>query len=811
MVGNVKISSMFRRVIVSSLGFLLLAASSSLAIDVPTEGAAAPEKLKEALGQLNFQRYDVQPKPVQPDPGFAVEDRLETGPAFESEGAGDWRVQLDSRTGAPLVIEGDGIPLLPGTGNRLEATAFVEGGKRAGERLTLDDVAAAAAGFVAENKDFFKVDPQNLILDESASRAFGKDNENWTLRYNYVYRDANLGLVPVREAFFFVRVNQGNMTQFGNQLAVRLEEIDTEVSLSRQAAVEKALDLVGDPQAPIILDPAADIGQQDRSLQIVPVNTPDGSLRHQLVRSIIIETDDLSVEFWFDAKSGDLVNAINHLFQLDATVRGGIFPSTNTDTEVAQPLPFIDVDNDGTPRTSDLAGVYDHDPADSNARAALEGTFVAIRDQCGASDLSSSDAAKGIDFGQGPGADCDTPGHGGNGNTHAARSAYFHLNMIKEKARQYLNSPGLVTPWLDQQLIANVNINQTCNASFSGGSGQLRFFRSGNGCSNTGEITAVFLHEFGHGLDSRTNGTPGENGSGEAFGDVIAFLQTHDSCIGPNFRPNKPCQFGCDASCTGVRDVAVTPAVSPATIDEEPARCDLLRGVGNVACPFIHPASGFPYEGPMGYEGHCESLIASGAIWDMVQGFSARYGEMTGWAMVDRLWHESIYDMGSAYQITSGGKCNQDAAIDGCGANNWYTALLVHDDDNGDLSDGTPNAGIIWDAFNAHGIACGDRPAEASQCPTLGAPALTVVPDSGQVGLDWEQVSGAEGYRVYRNSFSCDRGLVPIGEAAPAMTDFDDTMVANGTEYFYAVQAIGADDACVSPLSQCQSATPSSP
>jgi hypothetical protein len=806
-VGMAMIFTVIGRALVPFFSSLLLAASSCLAIDMPTEGAQGPEQLRQALDHLDFQRYDVRPEPVQPEPGFDVEEELETGP---SAGAGNWRVQLDSRTDVPLVVEGDGIPLLPGTGNRLEATAFVEGGKRAGERLTLDDVSTAAAGFLEENKDFFKVDPQNLILDQSSSKAFGKDNQDWTLRYNYVYQDADLGPVPVKGAFVFARVNQGNITQFGNQLAVPLEGIDTSIGPSREAAVEKALNLVGEPPNPVILDGAVDVGQEDRSLQIVPVNAPDGSLQHQLIRSIIVETDDLSVEFWFDANSGDLVNAINHLWQVDATVRGGVFPTTNTDVEVVHPLPFIQVDNDGTVRTSNLAGMYDHDPADSVARASLEGSFVAIRDRCGNSDLSTSDASQGIDFGRGPGADCDTPGQGGNGNTHAARSAYFHLNMIKEKARQYLDSAGLFTPWLDQQLIANVNINDTCNASFMGGSGQLMFFRSGGGCSNTGEIAAVFLHEFGHGLDSRTNGPPAENGSGEAFGDIVAFLQTHDSCIGPNFRPGRPCRTGCDASCTGVRDVAVTPAVTPATIDEDPTRCDLVRGLGNVACPYIHP-NGFPYQGPMGYEGHCESLIASGAVWDMVQEFIARYGEETGWAMVDQLWHESIYDMGSAYQITSGGKCNPDASIDGCGATNWYTVLLAHDDDNGDLSDGTPNAGIIWDAFDAHGIACGARPAETSQCLTLATPALTAVANAGAVELDWDLVPGADSYRVYRNSFGCNRGLMPIGEANSTMTEFSDTVVANGTEYFYSVQSVGADDACVSKLSNCLAATPPAP
>jgi hypothetical protein len=48
--------------------------------------------------------------------------------------------------------------------------------------------------------------------------------------------------------------------------------------------------------------------------------------------------------------------------------------------------------------------------------------------------------------------------------------------------------------------------------------------------------------------------------------------------------------------------------------------------------------------------------------------------------------------------------------VDGCAATNWYTVYLAADDDDGNLANGTPNACRIWDAFSAHGIACGSRP-----------------------------------------------------------------------------------------------------
>ena len=69
-------------------------------------------------------------------------------------------------------------------------------------------------------------------------------------------------------------------------------------------------------------------------------------------------------------------------------------------------------------------------------------------------------------------------------------------------ARGYLPNNTWLTG--SSVLVANVNINQTCNAFWNGSS--VNFYRSGGGCSNTGEIAAVFLHEWGHGLDTNTGG-----------------------------------------------------------------------------------------------------------------------------------------------------------------------------------------------------------------------------------------------------------------------------------------------------------------
>ena len=776
---------------------LCLAGAFQLAaIDVQQGSAELPPKLREAMASIDFERYDVRPQPVRAESASVAGFE-----SFAGDEAPEWVVDMDARTNVPLKVEGPGMPLVPGSGNDLAGAAFGPQSVGAGEEYSLEDVVSATDAFLAANQEMMRVDAESMMLDSSRSVGAGRNNRSWLVRYQSVVRSPDGEPVPVRGAYVFLRISHGNLVQFGNQLAVEPEGMDFEGLISNDEAMDRALELFDNPEEAGLTAAAVDMGQADASLEIVPMNLDDGGLGHRLVRSVQVTMPELSIELWLDAHTGELVYAIDRLLTADARISGGIYAVSNDQPEVVRGLPFVHVTNGGT-KTADRAGVYDYAPPGSTATASLRGDFVSISDGCGASSLTSPAGGGGdLEFGSSGGTDCATPGVGGAGNTHSARTQYFHLNRVKDKARGFLNAPVVTTPWLEATLTANVNINQACNAFWNGST--VNFYRSGSVgstfCANTGENAAVALHEFGHGLDQRTNGSSPENGSGEAFGDTVAFLETRESCIGRNFRPGVPCSFGCNAACTGVRDVNVAPEVRPSTIEQAPAAC---RRPG-LACPYFTP-TGFPYQGPMRYEGHCESLIASGAVWDMIEGFRNRYGEGAGWALGERIWYESLFQTGSAYQVVAGGQCNPSATVNGCGGDNWYTVFLSLDDDNGNLADGTPNADLIWGAFNAHGIACGgSAPPVSSTCPALAAPVLSVAAGAGQNDLSWSPVAGAASYRIFRSDLGCDRGAAAIAEVVAPATTFADTVIDGVTTYFYAVQAVGANDVCVSQFSNC--------
>jgi hypothetical protein len=679
-------------------GILLVPALASGLVPLEAENNRKAGLTAQLAGGFASEELEVQPSLETRPRGSAKalsDPSLQRFFAFQSSA---WEVRWDTRSGRPNLIEGAGIPLLPGHGNKLALAdlelAHVDG-------PDLKDVETRVRAFLDEVPELLNVSGFDLRLDPGSTVNVGEERQLWFVELQQFHRG-----VPVEGAKVYFRVNNGNIVQFG---AERVAEVRTSTvpKIDRAAALATAVQALGFQAADLeeLLDPG--------TLKLVPALTagerpaetykgaPGRGYRHLLVWEVAFRRagDAATWQAKVDARTGRLLSLVDGNDYATAQVTGGIYPVTNTDPEEVRPLPFVNVAN-GSAKVSNLAGNYIY--SGGTATVTLAGKYVRIADQCGP--ISKSDGAAGnIDLGTGGGTDCATPGTGGPGNTHAARTGYYHLTNINRKAARFL--PG--NAWLNRPLTANMNVNKTCNASWNGTT--VNFFRSGNGCSNTGEIAAVFLHEWGHGLDQNTGGAAPDKGTGEAVGDTFAFLATRDSCIGRNFQPGITCH-NCDNACTGVRDVASFATGGGHTI-ARPSTVTSPTGLdcGRVRCPYSVFIS--PYQGPMGYEGHCESYIASSANWDLARQLVARWGDTAGWARMEALWYKSLTPSKSAYQVASGGKCNPAAWVNGCGSGNWYTVFLAADDDDGNLANGTPNGCRIWDAFKPHGIACGKRPA----------------------------------------------------------------------------------------------------
>ncbi len=467
-----------------------------------------------------------------------------------------------------------------------------------------------------------------------------------------------------------------------------------------------------------------------------------------------------------------------------AQVTGGIYQnSPTTGSEIVRPAPFANIIG-GTGGFTNSAGLYNFTTATSST---LAGQFVRISDVCGAIS-QASDGSGNLAFGTSTGTDCVTPGHGGAGNTHASREQFYHVNRIKEVGRGWLPA----NTWLTQQLTVNVNLNQTCNAYWNGST--LNFFKSGGGCGNTGEIAGVSLHEYGHGLDQNDGtGTAPEGGTGESYADLTATIALHSSCIGPGFLGGNCGGYGdaCTA-CTGVRDIDFAKHVSntPATVANfTQVHC----GLGS---------------GPCGREVHCESYVPSEAVWDFANRDLPGAGTGPAWTILDRLWYLSRNTAVSSFTCHTG---TNPFTSDGCSAGNWWKVMRAVDDDDGNLTNGTPHGGSLFAAFNRHGIACTTDPGaniSFAGCTSPATPTLTATPGDNSASLSWT-ASGTAVYDVFRNEFGCDAGFTKIASGTSA-TSLTDTAVANGLTYFYQVTSFpSGNEACASAPSTCVSVTPS--
>ena len=625
------------------------------------------------------------------------------------------------------------------------------------------------------------------------------------------------GGVPVRDSFLTAVVNNGNLVLFGarNWGAVT---VPTQPAVSQQVAISAAEAHAGRTFPAYWSAPHLEIVPVSQGRDPLAVAVGQG-LRHRLVWAMgpRFPDDHGSWEALVDAHSGEMI-AFTDRNEYLKTVQGGIFPVSNDGIgpegteQPNHPMPYVDLtDAAGKLFFGDGSGDLSCSAHTPPLRTRLSGRYVNMFDNCGAID-EAENSPGGIDLGSGPGTDCTVPPGHSAGDTHSSRTGFYEVNRIVEQAKGWL--PDNV--WLNSQLTANMNINNSCNAFWNGST--INFYRSGNGCRNTGEIAAIFDHEWGHGMDNN-DANPSISAPGEAYADVAAIVRLNTSCIGRGFDDqDTPCSGNGDpcTECSGVREVdwAKRESGVPHNLDwnnEDPLDPNGIRGGCRIN------GVGSTSFGPCGNGTHCEGSMASEGVWDLLKRDLPAFGGAgfpidgnTALEMVTRYYYTAGGAIGSWYNCNPASPFGPGSYGDGCNADGVYMNFLAADDDNGDLTDGTPHMSALFAAWDRHQIACPTLAVANSGCagrPTA-APAVTVTPLFKGANLSWNPVAGATRYWVYRAEgvLGCSFGKTRIGETAD--TKFFDTGLQNGREYFYGVVPVGASDSCMGPMSACAGVTP---
>jgi len=196
---------------------------------------------------------------------------------------------------------------------------------------------------------------------------------------------------------------------------------------------------------------------------------------------------------------------------------------------------------------------------------------------------------------------------------------------------------------LDEQVLATVNIGSFRCNAYYT-SGTINFAARSGGCANTGRLGDVIYHEYGHGVHHYGLLAGGFAGDlSEGTADYISATILEDPQVGVGF-------FG---DSRFLRDVSVD-RVYP----------DNFRG-----------------------QVHNDGRIWSSFLWNLRESWMQEYGEEAGIEKVDLLMLDAMSQ--GPFMTTVG------------------DAVILADDDDGDLSNGTPHACELAELLDQHGLGPG--------------------------------------------------------------------------------------------------------
>ncbi|MEM7244638.1 MAG: hypothetical protein AAF533_04810 [Acidobacteriota bacterium] len=676
---------------------------------------------------------------------------------------GTWQARLDQRTGRPASIMGSGQPWLPGLGNDLtwEALGF-QREPGAAKQLTVVETRARELldrhpglfDLAAAGADVVRDDERSVVLD---------DGRIVSLRLR-VERDG----LPVDDSWLEFRLSHGNLVQLASShLSDNLAVAPTTVTFGQEEAHERFLTELAESLQVKRDELKIRLEHREPRLSLRPWAGPSGKgeLGYRLTWrfGVRLQGEHPSWMGWVDAVTGAVfVLHDENTYQCSAPatprgrVVGGVFVGPIEEVpEVVRGMPFARVVNGATVE-ADPNGSYDYTPGQP-ATTELDGRYFSMN--CvGCTNPTNPNVTNPtsgtLDLGFG-GAD-----EVGNGfSTPADRNCFFHLQRVRLLAGKHLDGASTMG-YVDLDIPSNVNIADSCNAFYTPGTPTVNFFRSNATCNNTGLIADVMQHEWGHGLDEHT-GWAGDGARGEGVSDICGWLSTQDSALARYF-------FVGNGNGLREADEDIAGLITVSNID-------MFCGGG---------------PGPLGYGVHCEGQIISQTFWRMTRllrqaAVDAGGTEAAGWQQAERLFFLSM-PLSNTYLPDQPGST--------------YDAVVLVDDDDGDLTNGTPNGEWIDDAFLAHEIASTPQAGDSADCTPPASPMITLTPlehpGSGldQVQVTWTPVAGATEYAVYRNDDDTGAGAdIPLATVLPPTTTVFDDNVLDGETYRYRVSVFTAD------------------
>ena len=237
-------------------------------------------------------------------------------------------------------------------------------------------------------------------------------------------------------------------------------------------------------------------------------------------------------------------------------------------------------------------------------------------------------------------------------------------------------------------------------------SGTINFYSASSFCYNFGEVADVIYHEVGHGIHHYILAAGTFAGDvSEGSADYVSSTILGDAVVGKN-----------SLTSGGYIRELETDRVYPTNVNGEV---------------------------------HNDGLIWGSFLWNLRAQWSTNYGATSGVAMTDALFLNAL----------SFGPTLTDL----------YEAVLLSDDDNGDLSDSTPHACELKTLLDQHGIGPGPIGVVSLEHTPLGPQASAA--ESYPVSFDlYDLTSGCSGVDLssVKLYYTAEEGALPVDILAPA-------------------------------------------
>ncbi|MGE3542349.1 MAG: M36 family metallopeptidase [Kofleriaceae bacterium] len=516
---------------------------------------------------------------------------------------GTWRAAWDPATGVPRRIWGSGLSAPGANGSAAIAEAFAR-------RVLADHLALLAPGATAADFELVSNHSDGSIRSIGfIQRAGGRLVVGGQISFRFK-RDRLIAIAS--EALPNVTVTVPRAKLAGDAVHARAVPL-----------LRAELDLPGAP--------ASNAGDE----VVLPLVADDAVLGYRVVRAVTIDGGgDGRYLAYADVASGEVVAVQQLNTYATATLLYNSVDRTPNRPRHNVPAPRVHVMVSGSAQTTtSTGGVSWAGDADQSIITATTGDLVKIVNRATDGTL----AAVTLALPAGGEAVWDA-----SGVVHddAQVQTYLATNTVKNFIMAHIDAS---MPKLGEQIVANVNISQDCNAFFDGST--INFFQASTKCQNTGLLHDVVYHEFGHALHTAEiiAGVGKFDGAmSEGASDFLAALITQDSGMGRGF-------FYTDVP---------------------------LRELNPTDMEWMWPVD-------IG-EIHHQGMIYGGTFWDLRQNLIDELGVTEGEQVTRKIY------LGTLRR-----------------ASDIPTALieaLVEDDDDGNLANGTPHECAIRNAFGRHGL-----------------------------------------------------------------------------------------------------------